>query len=50
VAEQRHFAQTKKERIILKNHFSPGNTRKTLKHSAFLERLFNPLRMMAVPA
>jgi hypothetical protein len=27
----------------LKNHFSHGNTRKTLKHSTYLERLFTPL-------
>jgi len=27
----------------LKNHFSHGNTRKTLKHSTFLERLFHHL-------
>jgi hypothetical protein len=33
----------------IKNHFSHGNTRKTLKHSAFLERLFITLRVMAVP-
>ncbi len=32
------------------NRICHGNTRKTLKHSAFLERLFTPLRVMAVPA
>jgi len=36
--------------IILKKHFSHGNTRKTLKHSTFLERLFTTLRVMEVPA
>lgn len=36
------------KKIILATE-SHGNAQKTLKHIAFLERLFAPLRVMAVP-
>ncbi len=40
----------KNAKVICPKKISHGNTRKTLKHGTFPERLFTTLQMMAVPA